>query len=62
MAGLGGIALGAGAAIAGSCVVGTIMSGVALMSAGNVIFLVTVVLANWATTWFYLMGGGLFDS
>ena len=55
----GGILLGAGAAIAGGCVVGNIMSGVALMSVGNVLFLVVVVLANWATTWFYLMGGGL---
>jgi len=57
----GGILLGAGAAIAGGCVVGNIMSGVALMSVGNVLFFVTVVLANWATTWFYLMGGGLFE-
>ncbi|PIP38349.1 MAG: hypothetical protein COX19_13240 [Desulfobacterales bacterium CG23_combo_of_CG06-09_8_20_14_all_51_8] len=58
----GGILLGAGAAIAGGCVVGNIMSGVALMSVGNVLFLVAVVLANWATTWFYLMGGGLLKS
>ena len=58
----GGILLGAGAAIAGGCVVGNIMSGVALMSVGNVLFLVTVVLANWATTWLYLMGGGLMRS
>jgi hypothetical protein len=43
-------------------VVGNIMSGVALMSVGNVLFLVTVVLANWATTWLYLMGGGLMRS
>jgi len=43
-------------------VVGNIMSGVALMSVGNVLFLVAVVLANWATTWFYLMGGGLLKS
>jgi len=55
----GGLLLGGGAAIAGGCVVGNIMSGVALMSVGNVLFLITVVLANWATTWFYLMGGGL---
>ncbi|MFO7557801.1 MAG: YeeE/YedE family protein [Desulfobacterales bacterium] len=55
----GGILLGAGAAIAGGCVVGNIMSGVALMSVGNLLFLVTVVLANWAATWFYLMGGGI---
>ena len=58
----GGILLGAGAAVAGGCVVGNIMSGVALMSVGNVLFLITVVLANWATTWFYLMGGGFLKS
>jgi hypothetical protein len=58
----GGILLGAGAAIAGGCVVGNIMSGVALMSVGNVLFMITVVLANWATTWFYLMGGEIFKS
>jgi hypothetical protein len=59
---LGGILLGIGAAIAGGCVVGNIMSGVALMSVGNVIFFATVVLANWVTTWFYLMGGSLLKS
>jgi len=58
---LGGILLGTGAAIAGGCVVGNIMSGLALMSVGNIIFAVTVLLANWATTYFYLMGGSLFD-
>ncbi|MDA3896092.1 MAG: YeeE/YedE family protein [Desulfobacteraceae bacterium] len=58
----GGILLGIGAAIAGGCVVGNIMSGVALMSVGNVIFFATVVLANWVTTWFYLMGGSLLKS
>ena len=59
---LGGILLGIGAAIAGGCVVGNIMSGVALMSVGNVLFFVTVVLANWVTTYFYLMGGSLLKS
>ena len=57
----GGILLGTGAAIAGGCVVGNIMSGLALMSVGNIIFAVTVLLANWTTTYFYLMGGSLFD-
>ncbi len=57
----GGILLGAGAAIAGGCVVGNIMSGIALMSVGNVFFLVAVVLANWITTYFYLMGGSMKD-
>ena len=59
---VGGIAFGIGIVLAGGCVVGNIMSGAALMSVGNVLFLVTVVLANWATTWFYLMGGGLMRS
>src|SRR6056297_474491 len=58
---IGGILLGTGAAIAGGCVVGNIMSGFALMSLGNVIFGITVVLAAWATTYFYLMGGGIME-
>jgi len=53
----GGIILGAGAAIASGCVVGNIMSGWALMSVGNIIFGVVTMLANWATTYFYMMGG-----
>ena len=52
----GGIILGSGAAIASGCVVGNIMSGVALMSVGNIIFAVVVLIANWITTYFYLMG------
>jgi len=58
---LGGILLGIGAAIAGGCVVGNIMSGLALMSVGNMLFAATVLLANWTTTYFYLMGGSLFN-
>jgi len=54
----GGILTGAGAAIAGGCVVGNIMSGVALMSVGNMLFFITVVLANWATTRLYMVGFG----
>jgi uncharacterized membrane protein YedE/YeeE len=54
---LGGILVGSGAAIAGGCVVGNIMSGVALMSVGNVLFVGVVLLSNWITTYFYLMGG-----
>jgi hypothetical protein len=57
----GGILLGTGAAIGHGCVVGNIMSGFALMSLGSVVFGITVVLANWATTYFYLMGGGIMD-
>lgn len=56
----GGILLGTGAAIAGGCVVGNIMSGFALMSVGNMIFGVTVLLANWATTFIYHMGGEMY--
>jgi len=55
----GGIMVGVGAAIAGGCVVGNIMSGYALMSVGNILFGVVVLLANWVTTYFYLMGGGI---
>jgi len=57
----GGILLGTGAAIGHGCVVGNIMSGFALMSIGSVVFGITVVLANWATTYFYLMGGGIME-
>lgn len=53
----GGILLGAGAGISGACIVGNVMSGFALMSAGSILFGVTVLLANWATTFFYHMGG-----
>jgi hypothetical protein len=52
---LGGGLVGGGAALATGCVVGNIMSGVALMSVGNLLFVVVFVLANWATTYFYLM-------
>jgi len=54
---LGGVMIGTGAAFAGGCVVGNIMSGWALMSVGTILFGVVVVLANWATTYFYMMGG-----
>jgi uncharacterized membrane protein YedE/YeeE len=54
---LGGLLVGTGAAIAGGCVVGNIMSGWALMSLGTVLFGVVTVLSNWATTYLYLMGG-----
>ena len=55
----GGIMVGAGAALATGCVVGNIMSGVALMSVGNMLFVVVVALSNWSTTYFYMMGGRL---
>jgi uncharacterized membrane protein YedE/YeeE len=53
---LGGLMVGSGAALATGCVVGNIMSGVALMSVGNLLFAVVVALANWATTYLYLLG------
>jgi hypothetical protein len=55
----GGILTGTGAGIAGYCVVGGIMSGWALMSVASLIFGVATVGANWAMTYFYLMGGKL---
>jgi len=55
----GGIMVGVGAGTAGGCVIGNIMSGYALMSVGNILFGVVVLLTNWATTYFYLVGGGI---
>jgi hypothetical protein len=55
---LGGFLVGAGAAIAGGCVIGNILSGWALMSLGTVVFGVVTLLANWTTTYLYLMGAG----
>ena len=54
---IGSILAGTGAAVAKGCVVGNIMSGVALASVGMVLFTVIVILANWGATYFYLMGG-----
>ncbi|MDD5718239.1 MAG: YeeE/YedE thiosulfate transporter family protein [Candidatus Krumholzibacteria bacterium] len=54
---VGGILVGMGAAFANGCVVGNIMSGLALMSVGMVIFTAATILANWLVTWLYLMGG-----
>ena len=53
----GGILVGIGAALAGGCYVGNILSGLALMSVGMVVFTAATILANWTLTWFYLMGG-----
>jgi len=55
----GSVLVGAGAALATGCVIGNILSGVALMSVGMVFFAAVVILANWATTYVYLMGGSL---
>jgi uncharacterized membrane protein YedE/YeeE len=52
----GSVLVGAGAALAAGCVIGNILSGIALMSVGMVFFAVVVILTNWATTYLYLMG------
>ena len=56
---LGGFLVGAGAALATGCVVGNIMSGWPLLSVGMVLFGIAVILANWATTYLFMMGGRL---
>ncbi len=53
----GGILVGAGAAFATGCVVGNILSGWALMSVGMFLFGAVTIVANWITTYLYLMGG-----
>lgn len=47
---VGGILVGSGAAFATGCVVGNILSGWALMSAGMFVFGIVTILANWVTT------------
>jgi uncharacterized membrane protein YedE/YeeE len=59
---LGGLLVGSGAALATGCVVGNIMSGVALMSVGNMLFVIVVALANWATTYLYMIGRSGFSA
>ena len=54
---VGGVLVGIGAWFATGCVIGNILSGWALMSVGLVIFGVATILANWAVTYVYLMGG-----
>ena len=56
VAAAGGFLVGAGAALATGCVIGNILSGLALMSIGMVLFAAVTVLANWATTLVYLRG------
>lgn len=53
---LGGFMIGIGAAFAGGCSIGNILSGWGMMSLGNFIFGIVALLANWATTYFYLIG------
>jgi uncharacterized protein len=54
----GGILVGVGAGFGTGCMIGNVLSGWALMSVGMFIFGLAVILANWITTYFYLMGGG----
>ncbi len=56
---LGGFLIGIGAAFAGGCSIGNILSGWGMMSLGNVFFGIVVLLANWVTTYFYLMDGSI---
>ncbi len=53
----GGLLVGIGAGIATGCVIGNILSGWAMFSVGMIIFGIATLLANWATAYFYLMGG-----
>jgi uncharacterized membrane protein YedE/YeeE len=58
----GGLMVGAGATLATGCVVGNIMSGVALMSVGSLFFVIVVALSNWTTTYLYLVGRSGFSA
>lgn len=59
---LGGFLVGAGAVFTSGCVIGNILSGWALISIGTSLFGLVTVLTNWAVTYLYLMGGGLFPN
>lgn len=56
---LGGLLIGIGAGIGTGCVVGNILSAWPMFSIGMIIFGLITLLANWVTTYFYLMGGNL---
>jgi hypothetical protein len=57
----GGLLIGVGAGIATGCIVGNILSAWAMFSVGMFIFGIATLLANWATTFFYLIGGNLIN-
>jgi hypothetical protein len=40
----------------GACVIGHILSGIALLSMGSLLFAIATVLTSWATTYLYLIG------
>jgi hypothetical protein len=52
----GGVMVGLGAIMGGGCFVGQILSGWALLSTHALIFGISMILANWLTTLFYLRG------
>jgi hypothetical protein len=54
---LGGIVIGMGAGLASGCVIGNIVSGLGLASAGAAVFAGTMFLGNRIATRLYLMGG-----
>jgi uncharacterized protein len=60
-AAVGGFLVGAGAGIATGCMIGNVLSGWPLLSVGMFLFGAAVILANWVTTYFYLVGGTLKD-
>jgi len=53
----GGILVGAGAATGGGCMIGNVLSGIGQLSVAAIPFTICTVLANWAVTYYYLMGG-----
>ncbi len=57
IAAIGGLLIGIGAGFATGCIIGNIISGWAMLSIGMFIFGIFTLLANWATAYFYLMGG-----
>jgi hypothetical protein len=52
----GGLLIGIGAILGDGCFVGNVLSGWALLSLHSIIFGITALLANWATTIVYLRG------
>ena len=55
-AAIGGFLVGVGAALARGCILGNGVMGLALMSVGMILFAATAMLANWATTRWWVMG------
>ncbi len=53
---IGGFLVGVGAGLGRGCMIGNGLMGTALMSVGMILFTVTALLANWATTRIYVVG------